>query len=120
MVGCVTSHPQPPTGCISQPLGQMLISSDGTEAPIEFEPREVLARVVQRLAARGIRPVVAFELEFYLFDKALKDGLPQYPRDDLSGDADDQPNMHIERLSRFPRCSTTSPRPRVCRASTPR
>lgn len=84
-----------------QPLGQMLISSDGTEAPIEFEPREVLTRVVQRLAARGIRPVVAFELEFYLFDKALKDGLPQYPRDDLSGDADDQPNMHIERLSRF-------------------
>ena len=84
-----------------QPLGQMLISSDGTEAPIEFEPREVLARVVERLAARGIRPVVAFELEFYLFDKALKDGLPQYPRDDLSGDADDQPNMHIERLSRF-------------------
>ncbi len=84
-----------------QPLGQMLISSDGTEAPIEFEPREVLARVVERLAARGIRPVVAFELEFYLFDKALRDGLPQYPRDDLSGDADDQPNMHIERLSRF-------------------
>ena len=85
----------------SQPLGQMLISSDGTAAPIEFEPREVLARVLKRLAARGIRPVVAFELEFYLFDKALKDGLPQYPRDDLSGDADDQPNMHIERLSRF-------------------
>ena len=23
VVGCVTSHPQPPTGCISQPLGQM-------------------------------------------------------------------------------------------------
>lgn len=84
-----------------QPLGQMLISSDGTEAPIEFEPREVLARVVERLAGKGIRPVVAFELEFYLFDKALKDGLPQFPRDDLSGDADDQPNMHIERLSRF-------------------
>jgi glutamine synthetase len=84
-----------------QPLGQMLISSDGTEAPIEFEPREVLARVVERLARKGIRPVVAFELEFYLFDKSLKEGLPQFPRDDLSGDADDQPNMHIERLSRF-------------------
>jgi len=84
-----------------QPLGQMLISSDGTEAPIEFEPREVLARVVERLVRKGIRPVVAFELEFYLFDKSLKEGLPQFPRDDLSGDADDQPNMHIERLSRF-------------------
>ena len=85
----------------SQPLGQMLISSDGTEAPIEFEPREVLARVLQRLAARGIRPVVAFELEFYLFDRKLQDGLPQFPRDPLCGDEDDQPNMHIERLSRF-------------------
>ncbi len=84
-----------------QPLGQMLISSDGTHAPIEFEPREVLARVVERLARKGIRPVVAFELEFYLFDKSLKEGRPQFPRDDLSGDADDQPNMHIERLSRF-------------------
>jgi glutamine synthetase len=85
----------------SQPLGQMLISSDGTAAPIEFEPREVLARVLKRLEARGIRPVVAFELEFYLFDRKLQDGLPQFPRDPLCGDADDQPNMHIERLSRF-------------------
>lgn len=85
----------------SQPLGQMLISSDGTAAPIEFEPREVLARVLKRLAARGIRPVVAFELEFYLFDRKLQDGLPQFPRDPLCDDADDQPNMHIERLSRF-------------------
>jgi len=85
----------------SQPLGQMLISSDGTAAPIEFEPREVLARVLKRLATRGIRPVVAFELEFYLFDRKLQDGLPQFPRDPLCGDEDDQPNMHIERLSRF-------------------
>lgn len=84
-----------------EPLGQMLISSDGTAAPIEFEPREVLARVLQRLERRGIRPVVAFELEFYLFDRALKQGLPQFPRDPLSDDPDDQPNMHIERLSRF-------------------
>ena len=85
----------------SQPLGQMLISSDGTESPIEFEPREVLSRVLQRLARKGIRPVVAFELEFYLFDRALKEGLPQYPRDPLCGDEDDQPNLHIDRLSKF-------------------
>jgi glutamine synthetase len=85
----------------AQPLGQMLISSDGTAAPIPFEPREVLAQVLTRLEQRGIRAVVAFELEFYLFDRALKDGLPQFPRDPLSGDADDQPNLHIERLSRF-------------------
>ena len=85
----------------SQPLGQMLITSDGTASPIEFEPREVLAQVLQRLRGKGIHPVVAFELEFYLFDKQLRDGLPQFPRDELTGDGDDQPNMHIERLSRF-------------------
>lgn len=84
-----------------QPLAQMLISSDGTDSPIEFEPREVLARVLRRFAARGIRPVVAFELEFYLFAAQLEQGMPQYPRDRLSDDRDDQPNMHIERLSRF-------------------
>ncbi|ELS27395.1 glutamine synthetase family protein [Metapseudomonas furukawaii] len=84
-----------------EPLGQMLITSDGTEAPIEFEPREVLARVLQRLERRGIRPVVAFELEFYLFDRKLDAGLPRFPRDPLCEDEDDQPNMHIERLSRF-------------------
>lgn len=82
-------------------IAQMLITSDGTAKPIEFEPREVLARVIQRLAKRGIRPVVAFELEFYLFNRKLDNGLPQYPRDTATDDEDDQPNMHIERLSRF-------------------
>ena len=90
-----------PVSWEAQPLGQMLISSDGTDAPIPFEPREVLAQVMARLEKRGIRAVVAFELEFYLFDRSLKDGLPQFPRDPLCGDADDQPNLHIERLSRF-------------------
>lgn len=90
-----------PVSWEAQPLGQMLITSDGTTAPIVFEPRQVLAQVLERLRAKGIHPVVAFELEFYLLDKALRDGLPQFPRDRLSGDADDQPNMHIERLSRF-------------------
>ncbi|APC19167.1 glutamine synthetase [Pseudomonas frederiksbergensis] len=90
-----------PVSWESKPLGQMLITSDGTEKPIVFEPREVLAQVLERLRGKGIHPVVAFELEFYLFDKQLRDGQPQYPRDLLSDDADDQPNMHIERLSRF-------------------
>ena len=90
-----------PVSWESQPLGQMLITSDGTQAPIEFEPREVLAKVLERLHHKGIHPVVAFELEFYLFDKQLDNGLPQFARDPLSDDADDQPNLHIERLSRF-------------------
>jgi glutamine synthetase len=47
-----------PVSWESQPLGQMLITSDGTEAPIEFESREVLARVLERLHHKGIHPVV--------------------------------------------------------------
>ncbi|TVT80759.1 glutamine synthetase family protein [Pseudomonas sp. H3(2019)] len=90
-----------PVSWESKPLGQMLITSDGTEKPIVFEPREVLAQVLERLRGKGIHPVVAFELEFYLFDKQLREGQPQFPRDQLSDDADDQPNMHIERLFRF-------------------
>jgi glutamine synthetase len=104
----------------AQPLGQMLITSDGTEKPIEFEPREVLAQVLDRLARKGIHPVVAFELEFYLFDKKLRDGLPQFPRDDLTDDADDQPNMHIERLSRFAPVLDDMVEATRARASTPR
>ena len=49
----------------------MLITSSGTEKPIVFEPREVLAQVLERLGRKGIFPVVAFELEFYLFDRQL-------------------------------------------------
>ncbi|MDR8080817.1 glutamine synthetase, partial [Burkholderia cenocepacia] len=69
-----------------QPLGQMLITTDGTDSPVEFEPREVLARVLKRFERHGIRPVVAFELEFYLFDAQLEEGMPKYPRDRLSDD----------------------------------
>jgi glutamine synthetase len=60
----------------------------------------VLAKVLDRLARKGIHPVVAFELEFYLFDKKLATAC-RNSRDELTDDADDQPNMHIERLSRF-------------------
>jgi len=84
-----------------QPVGQMLITSSDTEKPIVFEPREVLAQVLARLKRKGIFPVVAFELEFYLFDRQLREGLPQFARDAATDDADDQPNMHIERLTRF-------------------
>ena len=90
-----------PVNWESQPLAQMLISSDGTEAPIEFEPREVLARVVRRLNERGLFPIVAFELEFYLCDNVLEQGLATPPCDRLAGQRDDQPCMHIDRLARF-------------------
>lgn len=39
------------------------------ETPCRFDPRQALARVVGKLAARGLRPVVAPELEFYFVDE---------------------------------------------------
>jgi len=34
----------------------------------EFDPRQILQKVLERLLKLGVRPVVAFELEFYLFE----------------------------------------------------
>lgn len=39
---------------------------DGT--PCTLDPRQILSSVIARLAARGLTPVVACELEFYLLD----------------------------------------------------
>lgn len=63
------------------PSAQLMLSmynEDGT--PFGVNPREILKQIVARLHARGLFPVVAVELEFYLtaFDKGL-DGRPQPP-----------------------------------------
>jgi len=43
-----------------------LAQEDGT--PFDADPRRALDSVVQRFTAQGLTPVVALELEFYLFD----------------------------------------------------
>jgi glutamine synthetase len=52
-----------------RPLAQLLLTmEDGCGGAFEANPREVLSRVLQRYASRGLTPVVAVELEFYLLD----------------------------------------------------
>ena len=56
-----------------------MFKDDG--GPLLSDPRQVLARVVQRLADQQLRPRVAIELEFNLFKKpaegeSLRDALP--------------------------------------------
>ncbi|MGI9310700.1 MAG: glutamine synthetase family protein [bacterium] len=46
----------------------------GARPPYAFDPRNVLARVIDRFGELNLRPVVAFELEFYLLDEARDDG----------------------------------------------
>jgi glutamine synthetase len=41
--------------------------SDGSGAPVEVSPRQILRRQTERAAERGLRVLAATELEFYLF-----------------------------------------------------
>jgi len=60
------------------------VNTDGT--PYEYEPRNILAGVVERLRKMKLFPVVAFELEFYLIDRERQaDGTPQPPISELTG-----------------------------------
>ncbi|KAF0675112.1 glutamine synthetase family protein [Profundibacterium mesophilum] len=54
---------------------------DGT--PFLGDPRQALARIVERYAALGLTPVVATELEFYLTDPSGQ--IPQPPRSPITG-----------------------------------
>ncbi len=66
-----------------RPSAQVLITMHepdgrGGARPWELDPRHQLARQVERLAARGLHPCVAFELEFYLMKPAPgPDGAPE-------------------------------------------
>lgn len=62
-----------------RPTAQLLLSmEDGDGGVFQANPREVLGRVVRRFADQGLTPVVAIELEFYLFDRLPgPDGRPQ-------------------------------------------
>jgi len=51
--------------------------------PYGGDPRQALAAVLARYAARGLRPVVGVELEFFLIDDSGP--VPQMPRSPLSG-----------------------------------
>ncbi|QJD68005.1 glutamine synthetase [Xanthomonas campestris pv. badrii] len=70
-----------------QPMAQLLLAMHTPEGQLfEVAPRAVLQRVLAGFAARGLTPVIAVELEFYLFD-AVPDaqGRPQTPRDPVTG-----------------------------------
>lgn len=55
-----------------------MFERDGT--PFFADPRQVLAGVLQRYAQRGLTPVLALELEFYIVDRErTQAGLPQPP-----------------------------------------
>jgi len=52
----------------NRPRAQVLATTSSATEPAYFEPRQVLQKAVDAFAARKWRPMVAFELEFYLFE----------------------------------------------------
>lgn len=75
-------HPRP-----SAQLLLNMFNDDGS--PFAANPREVLKRVLKRLTDRGLQPVVAVELEFYLMDSERgADDRPQPPISPKTGERD--------------------------------
>jgi glutamine synthetase len=68
-------------------FAQMQVSMfEHDRTPFAGDPRHALARVLGFFEARGLKPVVAVELEFYLVDRErTPEGHAQPPRQPLSG-----------------------------------
>lgn len=84
-----------------QLLAQMW-EPDGT-TPFAIDPRQILAAVCRRYAARGLTPVVAIELEFYLMAGRRRHGeAPRPPHDPGTGAPLDLPQVYsIDDLEAF-------------------
>ncbi len=86
----------------SQPRAQVIASTCGGEQPAWFEPRQVLQQVVDAYAARKWRPMVAFELEFYLFaGERDASGLLQTVRNPKTGRKDTATVLSTARIGDF-------------------
>jgi len=78
------------------PTAQVMLtlqSLNGT--PFYYEPRNVLKRVLEKFSTLGLRPVVAFELEFYLLDSQRNENgelIP--PRSPLTGQRTDATQVY--------------------------
>lgn len=75
---------------------QLLMTMEEIDgSPFFADPRQVLRHVLSRFQARGLTPVVALELEFYLVDRRRDDlGLAQPPRSPGSGERATQSQLY--------------------------
>lgn len=77
-----------PVPWLERPMAQLLLSmEDGHGGTFAANPREILRRVLDGFAARGLTPVVAVELEFYLLDaQPGPDGKPRLSINPVTGE----------------------------------
>ena len=74
-----------------------MMESDGT--PHQLDPRGILETVIARINGMGIYPDIAPELEFYLIDRKLNDGMGQYAPIPVTGEV--QPTNQIYGIEAF-------------------
>ncbi|WP_245879595.1 glutamine synthetase family protein [Zobellella endophytica] len=93
-----------PSACDPDTVAQLLLTMvTEDEQPFPLEPRNVLARVWEKVKARGLRPVVALELEFYLVDRDRDDsGRLQPPCSPLTQKRDTYSQVYsVDNLNNF-------------------
>jgi glutamine synthetase len=85
-----------PTPWVGESAAQVLVTMiEGDGAPAMMEPRNVAAAVCRRFAELDLRPVIAFELEFYLLDEVADgQGRPQPPLSPLTGLRDESTQVY--------------------------
>lgn len=74
-----------------------MMNTDGT--PHHLDPRGILSHVITRINEMGIFPVIAPELEFYLIDRKLANGMGQYAPIPITGQT--QPTNQIYGIEAF-------------------
>ncbi len=80
----------------ARPALQLLLQmEDGDGGWFQAHPRQVLQRVLGRFTAAGLTPVLAVELEFYLFDRLVDaDGRPQATVNAATGRRNDSTQVY--------------------------
>jgi glutamine synthetase len=86
----------------SKPRVQILATTSTNDEPSFFEPRQVLNNILQAFQAKKWRPMVAFELEFYLFDEQRdENGIIKVVRNPKTGNADTPTVLSASRIADF-------------------
>ena len=86
----------------SRPRGQIIATTSTAGEPTYFEPRSVLNKVLQAFDDHQWRPMVAFELEFYLFQgQRDADDMIQVVRNPKTGRTDTATVLSSTRISDF-------------------
>ncbi len=88
----------------SRPRAQMMATSFNGGEPTFFEPRNLLKKVLQAFEDKKWYPTVAFELEFFLFDRERNEqDLIQIVRNPKTGRLDAPTVLSSTRISDFER-----------------